>query len=84
MNLLYCIYSGSPGYTEYIKNIYGQRKFGNLTSVYTESCRQALKHRCLTAEMFYGADAGHEGVTGLRFNSTMEYIESQAYNLKRQ
>ena len=37
-----------------------QRKFGNLTSDYTESCRKVLRHRCLTAEMFYSTDAGHE------------------------
>ena len=38
-----------------------QRKFRNLTSDYTESC-QVSKHGCSTAEMFYGTDAGHEGV----------------------
>ena len=42
-----------------------QRKFRNLTSDCTESCRHVLKHRCLThrcltAEMFYSTDAGHE------------------------
>ena len=31
---------------------YVARKFWNLTSDYTESCRQALKHGCWTAEMF--------------------------------
>ena len=31
-----------------------------LTSDYTESCRQVLQHRCLTAEMFYSTGAGHE------------------------
>ena len=30
----------------------------HLTSDYTESCRQVLKHRCLTAEMFYSTDKG--------------------------
>ena len=30
---------------------YHQRKFRNLTSDYTESCRQVLKHRCYTAQM---------------------------------
>ena len=38
-----------------------QRKFRNLTSDYTGSCRQVLKHGCWTAEMFYSTDTGHEG-----------------------
>ena len=31
---------------------YSQRKFRNLTLDYTDSCRQVLQHRCLTADMF--------------------------------
>ena len=33
--------------------IFYQRKLRNLTSDSTESCRQVLQHRCLTAEMFW-------------------------------
>ena len=39
-----------------------QRKFRNLTSdYYIECCRQVSKHRCLTAEMFYGRRCGTWG-----------------------
>ena len=48
--------------TIYLFIILHQRKFTNLTSDYTENCRQVLKHRCLTAEMFHNTGAGREGV----------------------
>ena len=43
---------------------YVRRKFRNLTSDCTESRRQVLQHRCLTAEIFYSTDATWEILAG--------------------
>ena len=56
--------------------------FRNLTSDYADSCRQVLKHRCLTAEMLNSADVGHEGFwrVGIARNAVFfhSFMASQA------